>query len=434
MRAARLVLAFALLGFGRAAASPAPPRLKHRFFVAPDEIRSLDARTLAELLVDRIRRECDAAGAPGSGEKVLGDDAALILMIPAAALESISRDGFLNQHQTLTSGGFHRERDRFEAEQELAMLRLPFSVKGRGLLPKYAVLDVPSGDLGRFRLPGRYGGVAAVFKKRTSLRATWTYADSLDYSQKAGRFGAGGAGNPVLARTFAYERKKEDRNRCGNYCEAQIWGDLSLRDVAYMMVPDSEPVPAAAARAGIPVYGYTLTDGAYTRGARRGADSSPRSAPGGESGEAEANFRRELGVARLSDAELAAAADSASDAEDGAGGFSPRQRLIGELAARPKSPAVVRGLERAFASVDVQTRALALYGLSELPWEAFKPRLLDGLGAAPGPLLISAIAFAADHQGDADVSARLDLLRRAPASPASEWVERLGRASLCSPR
>ena len=384
---ARLALFFALTAPGRAAESPAPA-LKHRFYIGPEEIRALDSRTLAELLVARLRRECDLADVPSSGEKVLGEDAALIMMVPARLFDSIARDGFLNQHQTRTTGGQRRESDRFEAEQELAMLRLPFDARGLELLPKYAVLDVKKEGLGAFRLPTRYGSVAVVFKKEVAARATWTYADSLDYSQKAGRFDAGGASNPVLARTFLYERRKEDRNRCGNYCEAQIWGRLSLDDVAYAMVLDSEPVPDALARAGMPVYGYSVPDSTtavvdagrtaqYVRGAlRRTKPSALRGSPAG----------------------------------------------------RAPAPAVE------FALGDAQTRALALYGLSELPWDAFKPRLLQGLDAAPGPLLISAVAFAADHQDDADVSARLDRLRRGPESPASEWVERLTKARLCSPR
>jgi hypothetical protein len=375
-----LILLLALSVPGRAAEPPAPA-LKHRFYISPEEIRTLDSLTLARLLVERIHRECDLAGALASGEKVLGDDAEMIMMVPAEKFDAIERKGFLNQHQTRTTGGQHRESDRYEAEQELAMLRLPFGGKGLELLPKYAVLDIKKTGLGTYRLPTQYGGVAVVFRKEVSERATWTYADSLDYSQKTGRFDAGGANNPVLARTFLYERKKEDRNRCGNYCEAQIWGKLTLKDVAYAMVRDSEPIPDALARAGIPVYDYSVPDSTsavvdvgrtaqYVRGARRPAEVAAVIGPAGVKTDLET----------LSDG------------------------------------------------------ALALYGLSELPWPDFKPRLLEGLDAASGPLLISAVAFAAEHQDDADVSARLDRLRRAPPSAASEWVERLGKTHLCSPR
>lgn len=438
---ALLLVLLTLAAPGRAAESPSP-RLRHRLFVGPEEVRALDSRTLAELLVERVRRECDLAGAPTSGEKVLGDDFTLIEMVPARALASIARFGFLNQHQTGRSGGFARERDRFEAEQELAMLRLPFSADGRALLPKYAVLDVRNEGMGTFPLPTRYGDVAIVFKDEVAARATWTYADSLDYSRKAGRFSKGGAANPVLAHTFRYGRKKEDRNRCGNYCEAQIWGDLSLADAAYAMVLDSEPIPDALAGAGLPVYGYAVPASSsaivdpgrtaqYVRGSLRAGAGPGREA---EAAAPPEYFLAARAASRLSDEDLIVAEASASSVEDGPGAFSPRQRLLGELAARPKGPAVVRALQEAFSSGDAQARALALYGLSELPWEAFKPILLAALDGKSGPALISAVAFSAEHRDDAQVSARLDALRRAPESEVSEWVARLDSTRLCDPR
>jgi hypothetical protein len=422
MPSAPLILLLALSGTVPAA-EPAPA-LKHRFYIAPDEIRALDSRTLAKLLVERIHRECDLADAPPAGEKVLGDDTEMIMMVPSGLFDAIERKGFLNQHQTRTTGGQHRETDRFEAEQELAMLRLPFGALE--LLPKYAVLDVQKSGLGTYPLPTQYGGVAVVFKAGVSERATWTYADSLDYSQKSGRFDTGGANNPVLARTFLYERKKEDRNRCGNYCEAQIWGKLSLDDVAYAMVRDSEPVPDALARAGIPVYDYSVPDSTsavvdanrtaqYIRGALRHIKPSRiLPAPAEPSNSSSGAIERTLLAVE--------------------GEFTVGQMLLGLYVIGQSSPTKADGLEKKFASGDARTREFVLYGLSELPWAEFKPRLLESLDVAPGPLLISAVAVAADHQDDADVSARLERLRRAPASPASEWVERLTKTSLCSPR
>jgi hypothetical protein len=431
MTSALLALFLAVASSGRAAAPPAPA-LKHRFYIGPEEIRALDTRTLAKLLVDRIHRECGLAGAPSSGEKILGDDSDLIVMVPARVLDSIAGFGFLNQHQTLTSGGQHRELDRFETEQELAMLRLPFGEKGRELLPKYAVLDAKKEGLGTFRLPTQYGGVAVVFKKEVGERATWTYADSLDYSRKTGRFDRGGAANPVLARTLLDEKKKEDRNRCGNYCEAQIWGGLSLSDARYVMIRGSEPIPGAISRAGLPVYDYAVPESTsavvdatrtaqYVRGAQRAAASAPAA-------------RDRLARAVPNDEALAAAVESASSEPGEDGAFAPRERLIGELAARAKSPVVVRELEKVFASGGAQAKALALYGLSELPWSDFKPRLIEALSAAKGPLLISAVAFSAEHRDDADVAARLQALKRGPESDASEWLERFDKTRLCEGR
>src|SRR5437879_5688028 len=106
MPSALFALLLALSGIVRAA------ELKHRFYISPEEMRALDSRTLAKLLVERVHRECDLAGAPSAGGKVLGDDAALIMMVPAGKFDAIARGGFLNQHQTHATGGDHRESDR----------------------------------------------------------------------------------------------------------------------------------------------------------------------------------------------------------------------------------------------------------------------------------------------------------------------------------
>lgn len=108
--------------------------------------------------------------------------------------------------------------------------------------------------------------------------------------------------------------------------------------------------------------------------------------------------------------------------------------MIAALAMRPKSAVILGALKRMFVTSDDQTRELILYGLSEVRWADFKPRLLESLDAAPGPLLISAIAFAADHRDDPDVAARLERLKRAPESVATEWLERLDKKRLCAPR
>jgi len=371
MRFARLVLPLLLALPARAA------ELRHRLYISPQELRTTDSRALAKLLVERIRRECDLAE-PGAGEPVLGGDARLILTVPAGVLDAVARDGFLNQHQTGTTGGQSREKDRFEAEQELAMLRLPLGDKAFELLPKYAVVDALKPELGHYRLPTRYGGVAVVFKKEVWDRATWTYADSLDFSQKSGRFDAGGAGNAVLARTVDYRRKKEDRNRCVNYCEGQIWGKLTLDDVDYAMVADSEPVPGALARADIPVYSYSVPDS------------------------------------------TSAVVDASRTAQYVRGSRRTASPAAGVLAPRPRAaPAVAPSM---------------LFADSERPWTEFKPHLLKALTAPPGPALIDAIALAADHRDDPDVVGALAKLPVAAESVATEWLERLDKKQLCSPR
>lgn len=400
--------------------------LEHRFYVSPAEIRNLDTRTLGELLVQRLQTECDLAGTAASGGKAVGDDADLIMMVQARTLASIAKYGFLNQHATLTTQGVYRIPDRFEAEQELAMIRLPYSHKGKELLPKYALFVPNRADVGSFPLPTRYGEAAVVFKKAVMKRATWTYADSSDFRFLAGRFNRGGAANPVLTRTALYRRKPEDKNTCGNYCEAQIWGKLSFEDVDYLMLREGEPAAPELLELGVPVYRFspsTAVPAGYTRGellAPRGP-SRARVETAAALEPAIKNHLKDRERASLPDGDLIARAPySLSD--------------MGDLAARPKSPAVIRALEAAWKSSDADARSLSLYGLSELPWADFKPFLLDGLKEKNPLINVEAIAFAAEHLDDPEVTRLLDDLRRRQERDllvTSDWLDRPGKPRSC---
>lgn len=328
------------------------------------------------------------------------------------------------------------------------MMRLPYDRKGRELLPKYAILNVRRPGFGSFPLPARYGGVAVVFKKEVSERATWTYADSLDYSQKTGLYEKGGAANPVLARTTRAPAKSADRNACGNYCEAQIWGKLTWRDVDYAMVASSAAVPAALFATGTPVYRYEAASNPgqtaqYVRGERLIAPRAATGARAAGSSPAVENFLRGEADARLPDAELVGRLEDSAAAAKDSGAVMERRRLLGELAGRRKSPAVVRELDKAAVSPDAADRALALYGLSELPWREFKPRLLAALGDEDPRVAAAAVAFSFDHAGDGEVAGRLKALarrtksrledpRNAGETVAAEWLDRLQKPLFCA--
>lgn len=414
--------------------------LRHRFYVSPEEIRALDTRTLAGIIVDRIYRQCDVPGEGEAKARPVGEDAQLLMMVPQEVFGDVARRGFLNQHVTSTTRGFNKTRTRFQAEQDLAMLRLPYSRKGRELLPKYALLNVRQADFGTFALPTHYGDAAVVFKKDVLRRATWTYADSLDFSQKAGRYALWGTPNPVLARTSRYRRNKEDRNICVNYCEAQIWGELDLRDVDYVMIRDGVAVSPQVLESGVSVYRYSVPADSmtivasgqtaqYVRGelVATGATLSPKMAAPPKSDE----------LSLLDETELIEKFSAEKEAGS-PGMISPRLRLLGELAARPKSGAVVRALGKAVRSGDEEARAMALYGLSELPPRDFKPYLLAALKDASPEVEVEAVALADDRRDDADIRAALNALAQAleekardPAGEVQEWLGRLDKARLC---
>lgn len=402
-----------------------PPALGHRLYVSPAEIRRFDTRTLGELLVERLHAECDVPGSDAASGEPVGARAELIMMVPASKLPSIAKYGFLNQHATLTTQGVYRIPDRFAAEQELAMARLPYSRKGKELLPKYALFVANRPDFGSFPLPSRYGNVAVVFKKSVMKRTTWTYADSSDFHFQAGRFSRGGAANPVLTHTALYRRKPEDKNKCVNYCEAQIWGGLTFDDVDYVMVRGSEPVEPALRESGLRVYRYSDEPGASSGYARGALLSIPRASADGFSGGADGaveNHLKDLERESLSDSDLVERVPR-----------SPSS--LGELAARPKSAAIVRSLGAAWKSEDAATRAAALYGLSELPWAEFRPFLSAALEDKSPLVNTQAIAFASEHRDDPGITRLLSGLEGRPArelAATSDWLQRLRLPRLCA--
>jgi|GEM_PF-2158880 len=435
----RTVLAALLFCACAGSAGAQEAELRHRFYISSDELREADLRAVATALVARIRRECDEAGEI-VGAAPLAGGYEFVVMVPPEALDSIAREGLRNQHETTTSGGDARPMARYEAEQELAMLRLPYDARGRALLPKYAILSARGPKMGSFRLPTRYGTVALVLAPAAAARATWTYADSLDFSRTAGLFEPGGPGNPVLPRTVSYRRRAGDENMCGNYCEAQIWGPVGLSDVAYAMIPSSAPIPPALLRAGLTVYRYAETVSSSERTALfvRGEKAAGPAAPAAEAAPpspAEEGLRRGREASALEPEALVAAVGEAVGLE--------RARLVGELASRPLSPRVRAALEKLSRSDDPVERELALAGLAAEPWADFKRRLIAGLRDQSPVVAIEAVALAAERRGDPDVARALnDLLAfasrqaREPRTasdfaPLVEWLHRLGKKRLC---
>lgn len=415
--------AFATLVLLLAPPALAAPRLEHRFSISPAEIRSSDTRSLAKALVRRLHEECDAAGAPAPGEKPVGDDAELIMMVPSAVIASVAKFGFLNQHETLTTQGVYSIPDRFATEQELAMARLPYSRKGKQLLPKYALFASRRSDFGAIPLPTRYGGVAVVFKKEVMKRATWTYADSADFRFLAGRISRGGAANPVLTHTPLYRRKTADKNRCGNYCEAQIWGELTLEDVDYLMLGKDEPAAPALFESGLRVYRFKA-DASAPAGFVRGELLSRAAAVPVASEAADRAVKNHLkDLQRESMSEAALIERKILSLSD-----------VGELAARPKNAAIVGALVKTWRGADPAIRAAALYGLSELPWERFRPYVLEGLNDKDPRINTQAVALASEHLEDADVGRLLAALRQRPSKElleTSDWLDRPVKPRFC---
>jgi HEAT repeat protein len=88
----------------------------------------------------------------------------------------------------------------------------------------------------------------------------------------------------------------------------------------------------------------------------------------------------------------------------------------------------------AYSSSEPSVRALALYGLSELPWRDFRAHLLAGLKDPSPQVNTAAIAFAGEHQDDAEVGRLLGNLSSRPPRELLEtgdWLDRLGQGLFC---
>lgn len=157
----------------------------------------------------------------------------------------------LNVHQANTIRSEKYLKGRFARENMMlgAMLytgpeRLDAASKIAALFPKYAILDIPSDiDIGRQNIGGtNYGDFAFVLKDAVKRRTTWAEDDSYDGFVRV----------KPLEDTFL--RRKGERP----YLEAQIWGEVGLKDIDYVLVPeDVKPETLEALKTlNIPVWSW----------------------------------------------------------------------------------------------------------------------------------------------------------------------------------
>jgi hypothetical protein len=160
-------------------------------------------------------------------------DTHLVVALKFAYFPSVVQRGFLNQHQTGSSGGILSPDYRWKIENELIGFRLArkyerSSAATHAVLPKYAYvfLDRPrKGDEGF--LPEDYGDVYFKLKDSVKDRATFTTGDSFDLRLRRRR---------VDAHTFSFRSVNRLTKDPRDYWEGQIWGELTLGDVDYVMV------------------------------------------------------------------------------------------------------------------------------------------------------------------------------------------------------
>lgn len=146
-------------------------------------------------------------------------------------LQAIVDKGFLNQHITGQSNGCACTDRRAGIEDGLAGLSLESSYGAVGpaahmLRPKYSFAEflAPNDSLSNAFMH-HYGDVLAVFKSEVKQRAFITPGDSLNRTYSLRN-----------AMTYFASYKNFSFSRQENYYETQIWGELSFKDVNYLIV------------------------------------------------------------------------------------------------------------------------------------------------------------------------------------------------------
>lgn len=138
----------------------------------------------------------------------------------------------LNVYQSKTIRSEAYLKKRFARENMMLGIML-YTGSGRpsggskiaALFPKYAILDVHTDvDIGKQNIGGtNYGEFAFVLKDAVKRRATWADDDSYDGFVRVKPF------------EDTFLRRKGSRP----YLEAQVWGDVGLGDVDYILVPEN---------------------------------------------------------------------------------------------------------------------------------------------------------------------------------------------------
>ncbi len=225
------------------------PKLQYKGFITPSELRNYSSEALAEALIDRIENGCDKIRG-GDEETTVAEHSEVMLLADMGLWDSIGLYGFQNQHVTATTGGCDCREMRYQAETKMIGSMVGYSSKSKDILPKYSGLNV----LAKNHLedsffpsaPITYGNSAVVFKNSINSRTTFSPWDSLATREFRG--------SPILS-SMSFRDKKDHGYKCDFiYCEAQVWGKLTLDDVSYALIPEGSEVPQAFKDKNIPVY------------------------------------------------------------------------------------------------------------------------------------------------------------------------------------
>lgn len=363
-------------------------------FLSPELVENLDSRVLGKMIVDRLHAVCDKDRDPTS-TKPTDVNSQIIMLVPLKNLESISKFGFKNQHQTGSTGGCNCKANRLVAEVNHVAIGLPYSNKTRELLPKYALQVFYTDKMGTNPAPLQYGNVMVRFKSEVNERATWSAQDSLGLKE--------------TLRTNQIRPKKD--TRCISYCEAQIWGALDFSDAESIVLPEGTEVTEDIKKIGLPVYTYTAN---FSYGQSSGStvqatigkkpifEPSGKSIPlpvnmsvedlakeiAAETNTAKKGILEAARIGKLSTEELISefkSPETSLESKSTAYSYmgpelgTKSNRILAEIAARPQTSETKAVLLEQIKSGSNDAKALAFTGLTSVDWKELKPLILQGL-------------------------------------------------------
>ncbi len=169
----------------------------------------------------------------------------VMLFFEPKNINRISRHGFLNMYQSLTTNGFNLAEKRLKLEDKLFDIQLGTSDAAKYLRPKYAFLNFDIGQYvgsRRSSVRQQYGSVAAVMKEKVKDRSVWVAGDSFqllskyfDYPTEMQRVSGTFDDNLYPKGPGEPWTRQPDPLDVGAYDEVMILGHVDLEDVDYFL-------------------------------------------------------------------------------------------------------------------------------------------------------------------------------------------------------
>ena len=204
-------------------------QLKDEAILSKDIIDKFTINQIADSLVMRIHNTRESNIIVNNPQYDYLRDTDLQIAFHSRFISSIKKSCFQNQHQTGMSYGTNNGLLRSNQENFILGIKLEDQYSRteplNTLRPKYAYLGILKPSKNHFsKYVPKYGNIIAVFKDEIKRRATFSTDDSL------------GLKDVNEIKTFFYRSEKPLEKEQNLYWEAQIWGEICIKDVDHFLI------------------------------------------------------------------------------------------------------------------------------------------------------------------------------------------------------